>query len=262
MPSGAVTACAVMLTAAAGNSAGTCLLAGVAVLAGQLSVGWSNDRIDVDRDRRVDHEGKPLAAGAVPLRVVDAALALSVIATVVLSLLLGWRAGGLHLVAVAAAWLYNAGMKATWLSWLPYGVAFGALPAIATLALPDHPGPQPWIVLSAALLGIAVNFVNAKQSLADHPRSDVHGLPDRIGGRPSLLVAVVLVATATALITWAPAGSPEPIAWAGVAVTALLLLIGTPVLWRHADTRMPFYGLLAVAPIDLLVLVVTARPLH
>jgi hypothetical protein len=35
-----------------------------------------------------------------------------------------------------------------------------------------------------------------------------------------------------------------------------------PVLWRHAGTRRPFYWLMAVAPVDLLVIVANARPLH
>jgi hypothetical protein len=38
--------------------------------------------------------------------------------------------------------------------------------------------------------------------------------------------------------------------------------VGVPALWRTAGTRLPFYGLLALAPIQLLVLVVTARPLY
>jgi 4-hydroxybenzoate polyprenyltransferase len=260
LPSAAVTAFATTLAVAAGNRAGACVLVALAVLAGQLSVGWSNDRIDAVRDRRVEHEGKPVAAGDVPLGAVDAALAVSVVATVALSLLLGWRAGGVHLVAVAVAWAYNAGLKSTAVSWLPYGIAFGALPAVATLARPGSPAPQWWIVLAAALLGISVNFVNAKQALARDPRSDVRGLPDRIGGRASLVVAALLVAGCSALITWAPAGGPRPVAEAGAAVTAALLAIGLPLFWRRADDRTAFYGLLVLAPVQLIVLVATARP--
>ena len=262
LPSAAVTTCATVLTAAAGNRAGTCVLAAIAVLAGQLSVGWSNDRIDVHRDRRVEHEGKPLAAGQVPLSVVDAALVASVIVTCVFSLLLGWRAGGLHLAAVAVAWLYNAWLKRTWLSWLPYALAFGSLPAFATLALPGHPAPHAWIVVTAAMLGATVNFVNAKQSLARHPRSDIRGLPDRIGGEASLLVAAALLAGCCALVTWAPAGAPRPVAWVGAALTAVLIGGGVALMWPHADTRRPFYWLLVVAPVEVLVLVITAQPFH
>lgn len=262
IPSGVVTVGAVALAAVAGNSAGTCVLLAAAVLAGQLSTGWSNDRIDVHRDRRVEHRGKPLAYGAVPVRVVDAAIAGSVAATCVLSLLLGWRAGGLHLVAVAAAWLYNAGVKRTVWSWLPYAVAFGALPAVATLALPGHPAPYPWLLVVGALLGAAVNFTNAVPALADHPRSDVRALPDRIGGRASLLVAAALTLASAALITWAPAGPPSGAGWAGLLVTVALIAIGMPLLWRRTDTRQTFYGLLVLAPVQFVVLLITSAPLH
>jgi 4-hydroxybenzoate polyprenyltransferase len=262
VPSVLVTVTATVLAAAAGNSAGTCALLAAAVFTGQLSVGWSNDRIDAERDRRVGHRGKPVAEGEVSPRAVDVAIAVSLACTVTLSLLLGWRAGGLHLAAVAAAWLYNAYLKRTWLSWLPYAFAFGALPAVATLALPDHPLPKPWIIAVGALLGTAVNFANALQRLAYHPASDVRGAPDRIGGRPSMLMAAALLATGDALVTTGPPGPPHPVAWVGAALTAALLIIGVPVLWRRADERTPFYGMLLVAPIQLLVLVLTARPLH
>lgn len=262
VPSAAVTAAAVLLAVAAGNSAGTCVLLGAAVLTGQLSIGWSNDRIDVDRDRRVGHEGKPVAAGEVALRVVDVAIVAAVLATCVLSLLLGWRPGLLHLATVAAAWAYNGTLKATVLSWLPYAFAFGALPSVATLALPGHPLARGWITAAAALVGTAVNFANARQDLAGHPRSDVHGLPDRLGGRASLVVAVLLLAGSGGLVTWAPAGPPRTIAVVGAALTAGILVLGGAALWRRAWTRLPFYVLLLVVPVQLIVLAVTARPLH
>jgi rhodanese-related sulfurtransferase len=48
----------------------------------------------------------------------------------------------------------------------------------------------------------------------------------------------------------------------GHAPGAVLMIVGIGLLWRHADTRVAFYGLLVVAPIELVVLVVTAGPLH
>jgi 4-hydroxybenzoate polyprenyltransferase len=262
VPSTTVTVGAVLLAVAAHNRAATCVLLAAAVLTGQLSIGWSNDRIDVRRDRRVEHPGKPLAYGAVSIRAADAAIAVSVVATCVFSVLLGWRAGGLHLLAVAAAWLYNAGVKRTVLSWLPYAFAFAALPAVATLALPDHPAPYGWILVVGALLGAAVNFTNAVPALAEDPHSDMHALPDRIGGHASLLVAALLTLISGLLITWSPPKAPTALSWAGLAVTVLLLVVGVPLLWSRTHTRQTFYGLLVVAPIQFFVLVITAAPLH
>lgn len=105
-----------MLAAAAGNNTRTCVLIAAAVLTGQLTVGWSNDRLDADADRAVGRTDKPLAMDQVPLRVVDAALSSAMLACVAMSLALGWRAGVLHLAGVSCGWLYNAVAKGTWWS--------------------------------------------------------------------------------------------------------------------------------------------------
>lgn len=262
VPSVAVTAFATLLAIAAGNSAGTTVLLAAAIFAGQLTVGWSNDRIDVERDRRVGHPGKPLAAGEVPLRLVDTALAAAVVVAVGLSLALGWRPGLLHLGAVAGAWVFNAWLKRTLVSWLPYTVAFAALPAIATLALPAHPWPLWWVMVAGAVLGTAVNFLNALPDLANRPRSDVHALPDRLGGRLSLVIGDILLAGAAAIIVWAPAGGATAGALAGAAIAWLLIALELPLMWPRADTRLPFYGMLVIAPVEALTLALTAHPLH
>ncbi|MFF2198617.1 hypothetical protein ACFVXK_37500, partial [Streptomyces sp. NPDC058157] len=73
LPAAAVTVFAAVLAAAAGRgAAGTALTAG-AVAAGQLSVGWSNDRLDLRRDRAAGRRDKPLATGGVPAAAVTAA---------------------------------------------------------------------------------------------------------------------------------------------------------------------------------------------
>ena len=117
----------------------------------------------------------------------NAAIGVALLVTVAFSLSLGWRAGLLHLAAVGCCWLYNAWLKATWLSWLPYAAAFGALPAIATLALPTHPAPAAWVVAAGAAFGVAANLTNALPDLADDRLTGVAGLPHRIGTRASFV---------------------------------------------------------------------------
>lgn len=262
MPTLVVTAVATVLAAGAGNDAPTCLLVAAAVLTGQLTVAWSNDRFDVHRDRRVGHGGKPVAERRVRLGVVDTALAVASVVTVTLSLLLGWRAGGVHLAALVLAWLYNARLSRTWLSWLPYAGAFAALPAVATLALPQRPAPAGWAVLAAGLLGAAINLLNAMQTLSADPRSEFRGLPDRLGARPSLVLGGLLVLLAGAVVTWGPPRPPGPVAWAGLGLAVAGGLVQAPLLWRRAATRAPFFGLLGLAPVELAVAVLHGHPLH
>ena len=64
-PALTVVVLSLLLAVAADLSPGRVLLVGLAVLAGQLSVGWSNDLIDQERDRAVGRTDKPLAAGEV-----------------------------------------------------------------------------------------------------------------------------------------------------------------------------------------------------
>lgn len=55
---------------------------------------------------------------------------------VIASLLCGLGAGLLHLLSgVGAALAYNAKLKSTALSWLPYALAFGSLPAVVLSAV-------------------------------------------------------------------------------------------------------------------------------
>jgi 4-hydroxybenzoate polyprenyltransferase len=221
LPTVAVTAISCALAALAGDSAVQVVLVTVAVFVGQLSIGWSNDAIDADRDRRSNRADKPVAVGAVPVVVVARAGGLALVAAIALSLLLGPRAGGAALLIVAAGWVYNAGLKATFWSWVPYAVAFGALPAVATLARSDHPFPAGWAVAAGALLGVAAHLANVAPDLADDLATGVRGLPHRLGRRGTSLLGPVLLAAA-AVVVFAGAGSAHR-PWR---VAALVLSLG------------------------------------
>jgi 4-hydroxybenzoate polyprenyltransferase len=261
VPTLGVTAFMAALAVSAGNSAGRCVLIAVTIFAGQLTIGWTNDRHDVAADRQVGRIEKPLAMGEVPLPVVDVAVVAASVATVALSLTLGWRAGLLHIGAVGTGWLYNLWLKGTWLSWLPYAVAFGALPAVATFALPAHPAPASWAVLAGALLGVSANFTNALPDLDNDRVTGFRGAPNRVGAHPSLLIGATLLVVAAGCIAFGPPGPPRWIGWTGASLTFVLAVAATPLLWARAQTRAPFYALMAAVPIDIVMILLT-RHLH
>ena len=262
IPCVAVTAFTTMLGVEAGNRVGTCLLLAAAVLSGQLLIGWTNDRLDVSRDAAAGRADKPLASGDVSLRATDAARAAALVATVVLSLLLGWRAGLLHLAAVACGLLYDYVLKRTWASFVPYALAFGALPGIATLARDDHPLPAAWAVTAAALLGVAANLTNALPDLEADRRTGVRGLPNRLGADRSLALALALLLAATVVIAFGPAGAATWSGWAGLALTVGLVGWCTPALWRRSGSRLPFHALIALVPVDLLMILLAGNGLR
>lgn len=204
-PTLAVTAIATTLAWSAGRGAGSAWVA-LAVLSGQLSVGWSNDYLDRDRDRLAGRADKPIVAGQVTARSVGTAAVVAGILCVPLSMMSGWRAGSIHLAAVAVAWAYNGWLQGTMGSVVPYTLAFGVLPAFVTLGLPGHAWPPVWATCAGGLMGTGAHFVNTLPDLGGDAATGIRGLSHRIGPGMSLFLGALFMASATAVLIVAPPG--------------------------------------------------------
>ena len=247
-PTLAVSVLAGLLAGAQGLGAARGALLVAAVLAGQLSIGWSNDLVDVARDRSTGRGDKPLATGGASVGVVRLACCTAVVATVVLSLAVGVAAGLVHLGCVACGWAYNLGLKSTAWSWLPYAAAFGGLTAFVALA--DGSPPPWWWPVGAGLLGVGAHLVNVLPDVEDDLATGVRGLPHRLGPRLIAPVAGVVLGLASA-VTLVGASPPAATATAvGVLVAVLVALV---VLGRG---RAPFVAAVAIALVDAVALVV------
>lgn len=212
-PALAVTAMTTALAVSAGRGVSSVWVA-LALLSGQLFVGWSNDWLDRDRDRRSGRSDKPVAAGQVSASVVGRAAVVAVVACVPLSLAIGVRPGLVHLAAVASAGLYNLRLKATLLSPLPYAFSFGSL---AYVAADSPPG---WAPLAASLLGMGAHFVNTLPDQGDDLREGIRGLPQRIGRTPSLVTGATLLLAAGIVLAVLPSGPPRAASLALLAAQA------------------------------------------
>jgi len=200
IPSVAVTGLGTIFGITIGLTAPTLAVLGVALLLGQVSVGWSNDWIDAHRDRRVARRSKPIAVDLVSVGAVRAAALGALTLAIITTAFLGWRSLLTHALALASAWLYNVYFKKTFLSWLPFAISFGLLPVIATLALSPPRWPTAWIITAAACLGVAAHFANVLPDFADDKKTGVWGLPHRIGATRSGVAAFTLLGLAGALI--------------------------------------------------------------
>jgi 4-hydroxybenzoate polyprenyltransferase len=252
-PAVAVTVVATLLGVAAGVTAGRVALLTLAVLAGQASIGWSNDWLDADRDRAVARADKPVVQGAVaPSRLRSLALAAAA-AAVVLSLLLGVAPGLLLLVLVASGWAYNAGLKRTTVSVVPYVTGFGALPAGVVAAAPGAPVAPWWLVAAGGALGAAAHLANVAPDLEDDLATGVRGLPHRLGARVSAVTGAVLLGAASLVLVLGPDGPPTAPGWAGLALAvpavAVAALAGTA---RFRRLAFPAVLLLTVLDVVLL----------
>jgi 4-hydroxybenzoate polyprenyltransferase len=253
-PALAVTTVATLLALAAGVPAGRVALVCAAVLAGQASIGWSNDWLDADRDRAVARADKPVVQGAVaPSRLRSAAL-IAVAVAVILSLLLGPVSGMLLLVLVASGWAYNGGLKRTAASVVPYVTGFGALPAGVVAAAPGTPAAPWWLVTAGGALGAAAHLANVAPDLEDDLATGVRGLPHRLGARASAVASALLLGGASLVLILGPEGPPTAAGWAGLvlAVPAVVIaaLAGTP---RFRRAAFPAVMLLTVLDVALLV---------
>ncbi|MEP7091988.1 MAG: UbiA family prenyltransferase [Nocardioidaceae bacterium] len=196
LPALAMTAALTVCAALTGRSGPECLLVAATILSGQLTVGWVNDLVDRDRDRTAGRRDKPVALGWIAPGTVRLATFCLLLLVVPLSLANGTEAGIAHLAAVLSAWMYNLTFKRTALSWLPYAVSFGLLPAFLSyggLGLGLHGGP-PTLTMTvlAALLGIGIHFLNALPDIVEDEETGVRHLPLRIAaqvGAPRLLLA-------------------------------------------------------------------------
>ncbi len=255
-PTVAVTAALTALAATTGRDARGVVLVGAAILAGQLSIGWSNDWLDAARDGVAGRRDKPVASGAISVDAVRTAALIAAFCAVPLSLASGWLAGTVHLVGVACGWAYNAWFKSSPVSVLPYAVAFGCAPAFVVLGMPGVTGVPVWLVATGSLLGSGAHFANVIPDLADDAATGIRGLPHRIGALGSTLVAALLLGLASLVLAFGP---PGPVSAAGIgALATVVVVLGAGV---ALGGRAPFRAVLVVAVIDVALLLVSGASL-
>lgn len=241
MPAVAVTSFVVAFALSAGLSSWRTALLAAAVFAGQLSVGWCNDYLDAGRDAAAGRQDKPIPSGLVPLRAVGTAALLSVAGCVALSAALGARPAAIHLIAVASAWTYNTWLKFTVLSFLPYLVSFGLVPAALVAAmLPGSPAPR-WVIAGAAgLLGVSAHFANTIGDVRADAATGVRGLPQRLGARLSAGVSAALVVAVATLLLGLAGARLLPTACLVAAAAVAAAALAESVFRRTAGTALAF----------------------
>ena len=219
VPTAAVTTFAVLVAAEAGAAY---VAVGFVVLCGQLSIGWSNDYVDRERDRAGGRDDKPLVRRAVRDGVVGAAAGIALALSVGAGFTIGVAAGAANVVAVTAGWAYNLGLKSTVLSPLGYVVHFGIVPPLlATLARPEPQVAPARLVAASALLGVSAHFANVIPDVRVDCQTGVLGLPQRLGATRSAVGSAMLLLGASALLVGVPDSRTE----AALGVVAVIVAV-------------------------------------
>jgi 4-hydroxybenzoate polyprenyltransferase len=248
-PVAAVTALAGILALTAGRGAGTVWVV-LAVLSGQLFVGWTNDYLDRERDRAAGRRDKPLTTREVDAKTVRTAAVAALLAAIPLSLASGLPATAVHFTAIAAATAYNLGLKFTPVSVAPYVVAFALLPAFITLGLPDARShlPPGWAVAAGGLIGAGGHFSQVLPDIKEDRKQGIRGLPQLLGERPSAIAAALLLGGAAVVIATGT-GNAAPVP-AAIACAGAIVITGA-----RGRTRTAFRLTLVAAAVTVLAFV-------
>lgn len=220
-PTVTVTVLVAVIAAAVGHPFWLVALVALTVVAGQLSIGLANDWIDADRDRAVGRSDKPVARGLIAVGTVRTAAFATAGAAVVLSLFLGPVAAVAHLVLVAAGWAYDAGLKRTVWSVVPFVVAFGLLPVVAVSAGPEGLWPAWWAIATGAVFGVAIHCTNVLPDLVDDAATGVRGFPHRLGLRGAGITAFGSLVVAAVLVLGGQVLGDDPVRGAGVVLAVV-----------------------------------------
>jgi 4-hydroxybenzoate polyprenyltransferase len=253
-PAAVVTALVGVLALSAGRGWGT-LWVLAAIGAGQLGVGWSNDRLDQAADRAAGRTDKPLATGEIGTRQVELAALAAFGAAIPLSLASGVPSALAHFAALGCALAYNAGLKNLPVSALPYAIAFGLVPAIVTLGLTPPRFPAPWALAAGALIGMGGHFTQVLPDIPTDRARGSRGLPQLAGQRAAAVVTALCLLGAVLAVALGP-GRPGPVGWAALGLAALgSLAIVAAVVLGHLP--LAFRITLGVAAVAVLALVLS-----
>lgn len=244
----------VALAAKSRPGLGDLIVFAIAVLAGQISIGWSNDVFDAGRDRSAGRSDKPIAAGQIDRAAVACAAVIALALSVALCFGFGAVTGVINVVMMVAAWAYNAGLKATLASGVMYVIGFGPIPLLARSLSGNAGTTSRWIVAAAALLALGGHFTNVLPDLGADRATGVDGLPQRLAGYggAGLVrgIALVLLLGASAMAAAAARRSHPGPALVGLPIAVIIATVGA-----RAGGRGPFLAALGIALIDVALVV-------
>jgi 4-hydroxybenzoate polyprenyltransferase len=175
----------------------------------QLAISIHNDYCD----RELDARSKPWRVLPRGWMAPGTALAWSVVLAVfglLVAVPLGTWVVTLIAIGTAAGFAYNAGLKRSGWSWLPFLIGLPTLP-LAAFAVVDRFEPRLWSVyLIGAPLAVAVYLTDTLSDVESDTSLGVRGLAHRLGPRPARFVCwgMLGLAQVLALMLWPAPHTP------------------------------------------------------
>lgn len=171
----------------------------IAVASGQASVGWVNDYVDANVDRKLNRTHKPSVKYSLDPKALNLPIYIAFVTLVPFSFLAaGWIGGLAHILAVGSAQVYNLYLSRTVMSWLPYAVSFSLLPVFVFQTVGIWPTWQ--MIVMAILVGVIAHLFNALPDLAVDRNAKLGGLVVSLGKTKTLVVLTLLMALLLVLL--------------------------------------------------------------
>jgi 4-hydroxybenzoate polyprenyltransferase len=187
-PIAMVVSLTVLLGVASGPAdEGRLILASLAMLLSQLSIGWSNDYIDREHDALRQPE-KPVPSGSVPAGLLPPITVAALVGSFAVGALLGAGVLILLIAGTASGFAYNLFLKRTPLSWTAYVVAFALLPPYVWAALDQFREELWWLYPPCAPLAVAAHVANTLPDVESDREAGHGGLVVRLGRQRALLL--------------------------------------------------------------------------
>ena len=240
VPTFAVTTLSLLLAIAFGVPLDHTILIVIAVFFNQIAIGLSNDVIDVARDRRAGRTDKPLVTGAMSLSTAWVVVVGSSILSLALSVLVNPWVAVWQAVFLFSGFAYNAGLKATVLSALPYATGFAALPILVSLGTQPPSWPAWWVIFVGASLGVSAHFANVLPDGDSDRAEGIRGLPQRLPAMVTVTALVAITTISAAILIWQGGASAI---WVTIpsAIAAVAVSVAAAVQGRKAPaTAWPF----------------------
>lgn len=199
---------------------GPALVIAFGIFLGQLLVGFTNDLYDYQDDLKHNRTDKPLVSGKITTAQLTRAIKIVTPLAILVNLFgpLGVNGGLIYLLGVGLGISYNFYFKFTLLSPLPYALAFAAL--VAAIVVATDRTPPLWLLISAACLGVAAHFANVIKDINEDLKSEIIGLPQKLGKKASrVIIAILLIGTTLLLNSVTPSPVLLSIGLVGAGIT-------------------------------------------
>lgn len=167
------------------------LFVAIATAAGQASIGWVNDLVDLEADKKLDRRNKPTVRYSLKPENLRTPISIALIVMVPFSFLAaGWIGGLANILAVASAQIYNLYLSRTVWSWLPYAISFALLTVFIAQSSSKWPSWQ--MICISACVGVIAHIFNALPDLEIDKQASLGGLVVYLGKTKSIIALAIL----------------------------------------------------------------------